>query len=194
MYLLPIPSRMNAVEHYAYLRDFLTPEECDTVIAMGTDKWQVATTAGGDSTDKRRSQVAWLRWNQEQGWLWDKLARVVTDLNAQFFGFDLTAMAEELQLTKYEGTNEGHYGWHVDVGGGSMSIRKLSVVVQLTNPAEYVGGELEIFAAQQDKHLAPPKERGSIILFPSYEPHQVVPVTSGVRHSLVGWISGPPYR
>lgn len=193
-YILPIPTNIRQIEHYAHYGPLFTPEECAQIIAMGDDKWQAATTSGGDTTNKRRSEVTWLRWNTEQDWVWNRLSGLITDYNRQFFGFDLTAMGEDLQLTKYDSANKGHYGWHVDVGSGEMVIRKLSVVVQLTNPAEYEGGKLEIFAAQEDSLPEPPNAQGTAILFPSFEPHRVTPLESGVRHSLVGWVSGPPYR
>jgi len=34
---------------------------------------------------------------------------------------------------------------------------------------------------------------GSISFFPSYTIHEVTPVTSGVRYSLVGWACGPAF-
>ncbi|MFT5169261.1 MAG: PKHD-type hydroxylase [Saprospiraceae bacterium] len=31
-------------------------------------------------------------------------------------------------------------------------------------------------------------------LFPSFIIHRVTPITKGTRQSIVGWVSGPPYR
>ena len=36
--------------------------------------------------------------------------------------------------------------------------------------------------------------RGTIIAFPSYVLHRVSPTESGVRKSLVIWVSGPEFR
>ena len=35
--------------------------------------------------------------------------------------------------------------------------------------------------------------KGKIILFPSFIPHCVTPITSGKRISLVNWIRGPKW-
>jgi PKHD-type hydroxylase len=37
------------------------------------------------------------------------------------------------------------------------------------------------------------KERGSVIVFPSFLYHQVTPVTRGTRKVLVNWYCGQPY-
>ena len=38
------------------------------------------------------------------------------------------------------------------------------------------------------------REKGTIIIFPSFILHRVTPITKGTRESMVGWVSGPPYR
>ena len=83
------------------------------------------------------------------------------------------------------------YGWHVDGGGGGPS-RKLSLVLQLTDPSQYEGGNLEIMTSSNPEQVR--KQRGIIAAFPSYVMHQVTPVTKGSRQSLVAWISGPRFK
>jgi len=63
--------------------------------------------------------------------------------------------------------------------------------VQLSNPADYEGGEFEFLLVTDELG---PRSRGSLIAFPSYLAHRVRPVTSGTRLSLVSWIGGPPFR
>ena len=67
-----------------------------------------------------------------------------------------------------------------------------SIVVQLTDPSEYEGGDLEILTTENPFWAA--KEKGSCILFPSFCLHKVHPVTKGLRNSLVLWVSGPPFE
>jgi PKHD-type hydroxylase len=42
--------------------------------------------------------------------------------------------------------------------------------------------------------ITAPRKRGTLILFPSFLIHRVTPVNSGVRESMVSWISGPNFR
>ena len=111
-------------------------------------------------------------------------------MNAQHFRFDLTGFGETLQLTNYDQSENGMYGWHQDYGGGIS--RKLSMAVQLTDPAEYEGGNLQVMTAANPQNIR--KQRGLIAIFPSYVLHQVTPVTQGSRQSLVAWVSGPAFK
>jgi len=72
--------------------------------------------------------------------------------------------------------------------------RKLSVSIQLS-PDNYKGGELEIMTGSHPKdRFKMTKEQGSIIIFPSYMLHQVLPIKKGQRYSLVSWITGPSLK
>jgi PKHD-type hydroxylase len=102
----------------------------------------------------------------------------------------LDGFTEPLQISEY---GVGHfYDWHLDIGKGAASIRKISFVVQLSEETDYAGGELELLSNIHTK--TQPKTRGTIVLFPSYILHRVTRVTRGTRMSLVGWVGGPPYR
>jgi PKHD-type hydroxylase len=75
------------------------------------------------------------------------------------------------------------------------------MVIQLTDPADYEGGELEMFDIYEDSNEAQLAEfhaassqQGSAVVFPAFEYHRVVPLRQGRRYSLVAWVSGPPFR
>ena len=78
-------------------------------------------------------------------------------------------------------------------------LRKLSMTVSLTNPDEYEGGDLEFDFRNQDEASQPRiceeiRPKGSVIVFPSFVWHRVKPVTKGIRHSLVCWNLGYPFK
>lgn len=115
--------------------------------------------------------------------------------------YDLTGLGT-LSIVRYD--EVGHFDWHVDVlasgpmdhpGLGTGLERKLSVTVNLSDPSDYAGGDLE-FRNGVGQLLTQPeiRERGSVVIFPSTVGHRVTPLTSGVRHALVGWMVGPPLR
>lgn len=142
--------------------------------------------------DIRRSSVAWITNNGETGWLYDRLAFVGRQINAQFFGFDLYGFLEDMQYTVYVEEEESHYTWHIDMSPTSPAQRKLTLVLQLSDSSEYEGGELQTMIKPQP--AAVKKERGLIAAFPSWTLHRVTPVTKGIRHSLVVWICGPTFK
>ena len=111
-------------------------------------------------------------------------------LNSQFFKFDLFGLAEGMQFTKYTAPG-GKYGTHIDRITGGLT-RKLSFTLQLSDPADYVGGDLQLHLG--DDPLKMNREQGYVAVFPSYVLHEVTPVTEGTRYSLVSWITGAPFK
>ena len=70
--------------------------------------------------------------------------------------------------------------------------RKLSLSVQLTDPSQYEGCDLQFQVS--DKVGVAPRKRGTVIAFPSFFLHRVTPIISGTRKALVAWATGPEFR
>lgn len=183
-----------AIESFVWWEGAFTEQELNWLQDKAKHAQQnalVGSSNGGvvDSSI-RRSQVSWLDNTPNTKWVFEKLADVVSKMNAQHFRFDLTGFGQLLQLTNYDQSENGMYGWHQDYCAGIS--RKLSMVVQLTDPAEYEGGNLQVMTSEEPQNVR--KQRGLIAIFPSYVLHQVTPVTQGNRQSLVAWVSGPAFR
>lgn len=58
--------------------------------------------------------------------------------------------------------------------------RKMNMIVQLSDPNDYSGGDLYI------SHNVCSREQGTAIIFPACIYHCITPITKGVRHSLIG--------
>ncbi|MDP9387413.1 MAG: 2OG-Fe(II) oxygenase [Actinomycetota bacterium] len=80
---------------------------------------------------------------------------------------------------------------HVEGLDGAVC-RKLSVIVQLSDPDDYDGGRV-VFGYGQRPSPAP-RERGTVLVFPATLAHKVTPVTRGRRYSVTGFAYGPPLR
>ena len=104
---------------------------------------------GKDTSDERKSRIKWCPQNAEWAWVYKKLHDVIKEANDTMWKFDLSAMNEPIQYTEYYGTQEGGYEWHMDCGDGTASQRKISVTVQLSDPDEYEGGDLEFNIGQK---------------------------------------------
>lgn len=113
------------------------------------------------------------------------------------------------------------YTWHTDAGPipyANGTHRKLSMSIQLNSGDDYEGGHFQWLEPHREfdkmkttsnglEGLNPSidmnesirtlpfsmKEIGSVIVFPSFLYHQVTPVLSGTRKSLVVWFTGKPY-
>lgn len=181
--------------NYYYFTNAFTPEEIVKIIKIGESQVkQSGTTVSNEleSTvnDYRVSEISWINDNPETKWIYDKLALNAKIANKEMWNFDLWDYYDSLQYTKYYG-NGGHYDWHADLGA-SISNRKLSCVLQLSTPEEYEGGDLEMNPG--GGIISVPKGLGTLCFFPTFLLHRVTPLTSGVRKSLVTWISGANFR
>jgi len=124
--------------------------------------------------------------------LGDVAYEIITEINRNYYQYDLTN-DYELQLIKY--FIGGRYEWHCDYGVSAKKnvYRKLSMTIQLSDPSEYEGGELEIIDYSNRTQVVP-KDKGMFVVFDSRVPHRVNPVTKGKRLALVGWANGPKLR
>ena len=126
----------------------------------------------------------------ETDWIYKKISLLTLELNELHFKYDISDV-ETIQFTTYLGNQKSHYGQHVDHLTLGSRWRKLSCVIQLSDPNDYEGGDLVLYLPQK---FVVPKKRGTFVIFPSFLPHAVFPVSKGVRYSAVSWILGPPYR
>jgi PKHD-type hydroxylase len=181
-------------ESFAWWEGAFNEQELDWLQEQAIKADQRAQIGDGANLENlskiRRSHISWLHCNQETEWVFRKLAHAISSLNSQFYRFDLTGFGEALQLTNYDQSENGMYGWHQDYN--TKISRKLSASLQLTDPSQYEGGNLQIMSGGSPVNVR--KQRGLIAVFPSYTVHQVTPVTQGSRQSLVAWLSGPAFR
>jgi PKHD-type hydroxylase len=102
----------------------------------------------------------------------------------------------EIQYTTYYGDAHGRYDWHCDTFWANSTTydRKISIVIQLSDSKDYEGGDFEIDHRYPQFPKEAIRDKGSVLVFPSFINHRVTPVTSGTRKSLVAWIQGPKFR
>jgi PKHD-type hydroxylase len=185
------PLRRDHVENFAWVLNIFSQEEIDAICNIGKSiNLEKGSTFGKNDDSIRNSYVSFIFPNQNTSWIFHKLTDVINNMNNQFFGFDLSAMEQGLQFTQYSAPGE-HYEWHID-RGLEVGVRKLSLSLQLSDPDEYEGGDLEMWFGGDPVKAS--RQKGMITIFPSYVMHRVTPVTKGTRKSLVCWISGPPFK
>ena len=86
------------------------------------------------------------------------------------------------------------FEWHSDLRLVRSPIRKVSLVIQLSEPTDHTGGAFEFNVGGQIWQPEAFKPKGSVIVFTSTMLHRVNPIKSGTRHSLTAWFKGPPLR
>jgi PKHD-type hydroxylase len=208
---------MNIKNHYIAFTSVLPSRFCNDVLEYGKTKQEEIALTGAMNNKNlskkeiknlqkiRNSNIVWM----EDKWIYKEIIPYVNEANKigkWNFNWDYS---ESCQFTKY-GPGQ-YYGWHRDSYNESYNhpnntnshgkIRKLSVTCSLSDPSEYVGGELEFnFNDPLKKKKENIKKcteiftRGSIVVFPSFVWHRVCPVKSGTRYSLVIWNLGYPFQ
>lgn len=105
----------------------------------------------------------------------DNLWKEVTEIHN--IGIDFVEVYEVKEYSLGDGFgvhNDSHEKIDVPID------RKLNLILQLSDPDSYEGGNLYI-----KDHLAT-RELGSVIFFPANYLHALTKITSGVRYSLIG--------
>tara|TARA_B100001778_G_scaffold282592_1_gene248189 strand:- start:935 stop:1552 length:618 start_codon:yes stop_codon:yes gene_type:complete len=168
----------------------------------------------GDQIDThiRNSKNTWINTSHWiGGWLW----YYVSKMNRENFLYDIVDIdGGTLQYTHYD--KGQFYNWHSDsdldthykpqhnfssVQNKAQDqtfqqgeyVRKLSFTLQLSDPTDYRGGEVEFLDTGTKRFLAP-KQRGTMIVFDSRTRHRVRKIKSGIRKSIVGWVVGPRWK
>ena len=180
---------------------------CDYILAHGkSQKEKLATVSNVDNLlsdkdveelkKKRNSQVVWLN----HPWIYREIHYWLNTANANAgWNFQWTS-SESCQFTKYSGDEKQHYDWHTDsatIPNEFGLVRKLSMSIALVDGTEYEGGDFEVNNLSPKKNtinnIKTLKQKGSVVVFPSFVWHRVTPVTKGTRYSLVSWHLGSPH-
>ena len=205
---------MNLNYTYWYFQGIIKPEICNRIIDIGKDLNIKRGEVNREETKRieeyseeemndllkfRDSHISWI----DEPWVHNLIKPLIQKANEMAgwnFQWDCT---EIMQFTIY---NEGqYYEWHPDqhhyVYGDDQhesmrgKYRKLSSTLLLNDPSEFEGGDLEFHYNRKDQCVA--KElntQGSLVVFPSFVYHRVLPVTKGNRYSLVSWNLGDPFK
>ena len=189
-HLYKITTRQNNLEE-ELINDILQFSE-----SLPTKKAEVNDQTDIDTT--RQSYIKWINFSDETSNLFNFLTDIFKQVNSLYYNFNIEGSYDSIQYTEYHHSIQGKYDWHMD-SGFSMGYpnRKLSLTIQLSDPTEYEGGDVEVWYPDPNKgNLIEklPREKGKVIIFPSYLWHRVTPVTKGVRKSLVWWVGGTIWR
>ena len=172
-----------------------TPEQCQLIINAGRSEPQQTAQVGGVAggtvdTKTRTSHISWIPFSKMPE-MYKVIENIMLKTNSNHFGFDGMRLTEPAQYTEYP--TGGFYDWHIDSDvncANEPPVRKISMTCLLSPENEFEGGGLELMS---DGKIVRPKQ-GQAIFFASFIRHRVIPISRGIRKSLVMWFGGPSFR
>ena len=188
---------------WCYWNEYLSNDKCKFILDEGLKIEPQESQVGVDGVigiDRkiRKSKVRFINdSNTKFEWLFDDIWKLGIRTNKDFFNFHITNLSF-IQLAEYDSSYEGEYKSHQDVFwiNNDTRHRKLTCVIQLSDPSEYEGGDFKMsnlssYPSEDDEIKM--KKQGSAIILPSFVYHQANPVTKGTRYSLAAWFEGPKW-
>jgi predicted 2-oxoglutarate/Fe(II)-dependent dioxygenase YbiX len=174
------------------IKNALSEELCDQIVNeyKNSDEWEMGTLSGlvnkelrnckliGISKEKTIFKNYAVRKNLDDE-LFFSVGKAVI-LYKEKFSQCKVEVDEGYTLLQYE---KGQFiKNHIDTG--KESVRSLSCSIGLNN--EFEGGEFSFFNKAYTYRL----NKGEILLFPSCftYPHEILPITSGTRYSIITWL------
>jgi hypothetical protein len=181
----------QTIEDCYIVRDAVTPAFCDKLI-QEYSKSEVEklppTIGGGEGSinlDIRNVQRLQLPLYAGIG---ATLTAIGLNVNNDIWKYTITH-SNQSEFLMYD--VKGKYETHVDTfHQHSNETRKLTILVFLND--DFEGGRFYI----QNSHnrTYPEQKKGTVLIFPSFMPHGVEPITKGVRYSIVTWMVGPYFK
>lgn len=161
-----------------YYQDGMSPS--GTLTYTSNDRYRVSEDL--NRSDYRRSNEKFI--SQEEGaWIKEKLKPTIKDINDKFFKIE-SLLFGQFGFLEYKENDE--FKWHTDMGLiAPYSLRKISIVIFMSNRDEYEGGQIEFLPKLKDPIKM---EKGYMLVFPSHKIHRVSPITKGIRRTLVSWL------
>lgn len=179
---------------FVVIESLVGPEICNRAVQrFKAGQFEPATVGGNESeVTNPNIRITDRQWAPQFDVLECILSRVTSKANIDAgWNFDITDVNGCVQIARYK---VGHfYTAHIDSYYGSASNggpqRKLSASLFLSSEDEYDGGDLVIAGEKVET-----KKQGTIVVFPSFMVHEVLPVTRGERYSAVCWMEGPEWK
>lgn len=187
---------------WCYFKSWFPADYCDRIvqsaIARPCQEAKIGTNEGIKEDNEFRRSSLWFvnQGDPELGFLFDELWKLAIRANQDWFDIHISKL-DYYQVAEYDSTYAGEYKTHHDIfymNGDPYYHRKLSCVIQLSDPKSYEGGDLSFDQVTAYPNAEELREQGTVIFFPSFVRHAAAPVTSGKRYSVAAWFDGPKWR
>ena len=188
---------------WCYFKQHFTVQQCEKIQQIIKVRPYSDATIGlaggkiGTDDSYRRSKIRFAYNNDnELDWVFKELWMLAMWANKDWFNFHINKL-DYIQVAEYDESYSGEYKRHIDVfwmNNDPNYHRKLSCIVQLTDPNTYEGCNLEFYDTNHIPNVDEIRTQGTVIFFPSFISHAATPITKGTRYSIAAWFDGPKWQ
>lgn len=173
--------KLNQLDNFYFESSLFTKEECNDIIQYITDLQDTVYTVKIDNTFTEKGcslKSQDLEYNENTNWIFDRVIDVINDqLEVKWI--------DKPHAIFRNCSNGDFFVKHKDnVDSRVADKRYLTVSIQLSESDDYVGGDVIINDTQKLS-----RKVGSIFLWGTNVPHEVTPIESGERNSLIFFVS-----
>ena len=211
--LIDQPVRPCNFNDFYYFKNHFNDEKIEAIHEMvrrGGYKFEKGGTGYGekekiDHNYSNNRDIAYVPGDPNSWWLYNELEKLTIQANNKMFQFDIQYVTDPLHYVIYPEPNKpgktgetreqgGYLDWHMDIGQGEVNRRKLALTVQLSDPKDYEGGVFQCWFGGGGRFIDLPRQKGDVLVMPSFIMHNVSPITKGERRALVFWTGGEPFK
>jgi hypothetical protein len=180
----------NQIMNALFFPGEFSPQECDRILAMPADldlTQHYLQSAQKDMpvySQQGHFSSELLPYKPEHEWLFNRLGSILHSVNKDYYHFEIDNLVATQRVTFETGDQ---LDWHLDLGEGAFSLRKICLTLFLTDTSNYSGGIIEIGSTAQRHHRQP---QGSLLIYPAYFMSRVHAITAGRFVYLQTWVQG----
>lgn len=177
------------------IEDFMLASECSLLCdeVRNSDKIQASTLSESEHLERINNRIRKTKYGQVSKSSQSSIDKRVNDLKPSLEDFFNEPLAEQFEKPKFLYYAKGDFfAPHTD----EQFNRKINITINLNSregqstDQGYEGGELQLYGLLKQKGfrkrgIAAPSHAGCLIAYPANIVHEVTPITSGARFSVV---------
>jgi hypothetical protein len=190
MYSVLIPAQGNDNLINVINKTEFSPEECQKIIEINEEpvppSVYYAANQGIIDPASEYPVCRYIPFLVDYSWIYERIIKTVNEANEIYYKFNISVI-KSLQILEFN--QNSSFNWHLDLGKGEYSTRKLSFIIFLSANDDYQGGQLK-WNPELDVSI---QQQGVIAMYPSFMVSKIETVTSGKAYYLLGWADGPAF-
>ena len=164
-------------------------DECNQILSTCIEElWLPATVIGGGEFHQSKRQK--LR-GDTAGFPFLNIRDITKNANTEIYDFNLMGIIDQDFPQVFAYSKNDYYKMHLELNPMAPS-RKLTFIINLSDPSSYQGGAINFLNI--DTSTADIEDQGSCLIFPSFIPYEINPITEGVKHIIVGHVHGALFK